>query len=232
MTLTQHWKERRVGAPPAGRVRARQPRDPDRAAALEHRAPERRLGPEPRAHEGAGRGLGDAERDVLRGRAFIWQRARPRPAGRRRCDGACASACSRRRHRRAPRHVLQPVRRAAMDARRPHRGRHADARAGGDTLAEEACACTRWAAPGSTSTRAGAARSRPGKARRPGGTVRRRPERAGGEIGGIESLLTMLDEHMVYAVGRSMRSREHRPRGRRGCLDQARGIGLCVSARV
>ena len=82
---------------------------------------------EPRAHEGAGRRLADAERDVFQRRG-VPQGARRggRCGSRRRSRPRCkAGRADRRRHRRAPRDVLQSVRLAAMDARRQDRRRHA-----------------------------------------------------------------------------------------------------------
>ena len=83
--------QRALGASPARRAGARQPRDAGRAAALVDRASQRRLAREPQAHEGDGRRLADAERVLLPRRGV------PRPA-RRRGGAACAADRQRAAH--------------------------------------------------------------------------------------------------------------------------------------
>ena len=88
--------------PPAGDLRAREQGDSDRAAALVDRAPQRRVGEDARADEGARRRLDGAGRDVLRRRGV-------REAG---GSGRRATRTARRHRRsdRRARSVAAPMR--------------------------------------------------------------------------------------------------------------------------
>ena len=93
MSLTMHWGQDASVGSPAVDLRAREQGSADHEPALVDRPPQQRVGPEPRAHEGARRRLDGAGRDVLRRRpvrAAVGRRGgAPRAAGR---DGAAGSA--------------------------------------------------------------------------------------------------------------------------------------------
>ena len=139
----------------------------------------------------------------FRGEAFLGQRGAEAtrlspPIG----SALRMGAAGRRRHRRAPGDVVQPVRLAAMDAGRQDRRRHADARRPRKCRrATRRCASTRRAAPGSRSTTASRGSLAPGKLADLAVLSKDYLTVPIDEIGGIASLLTMVGGRVVYARG-------------------------------
>ena len=155
------------------------------------------------ADEGARRRLDRAGRDVLRRRGL-------RAAGGRGRGEACAAGRNGqedrrgdwRRHRRAPRRLVQPVHVAPVVPRRQDRRRHGDSRTGGDAGPRRRAALLhdRQRLVFVRREEAGLARSR--QAGRPGRAVEGLHDRAGGtDVHTIESVLTMVGGKVVYAAG-------------------------------